>query len=80
MRRRTFIGALGSAAAWPLTARAQEAAMPVIGYLDAGTFEPRREPFASILRGLTEAGFVEGRNWFDAALLQLSPTARPQRR
>jgi putative tryptophan/tyrosine transport system substrate-binding protein len=36
--------------------------MPVIGYLDVGTFEPRREPFASILRGLTETGFVEGRN------------------
>jgi putative tryptophan/tyrosine transport system substrate-binding protein len=61
MRRREFVAGLGSAAAWPVVARAQQR-VPVIGYLDAGSFEPRREPFTAILRGLSEAGFVEGRN------------------
>jgi putative tryptophan/tyrosine transport system substrate-binding protein len=63
MRRRTFIAGLASAAAaWPLTARAQQPAMPVIGWLNSGT--PRT--FAKFLRafqqGLREQGFVEGRN------------------
>jgi putative ABC transport system substrate-binding protein len=63
MRRRTFIAGLASAAAaWPVTARAQQPAMPVIGWLNSGT--PRT--FAKFLRafqqGLREQGFVEGRN------------------
>ena len=60
MRRREFIAGLGSAAAWAVAARAQQSAMQVIGYLDAG--EP--EPTSGVLfrKGLSETGFVEGRN------------------
>jgi putative tryptophan/tyrosine transport system substrate-binding protein len=60
MRRRVFIAGLGSAAAWPVVARAQQPALPVIGYLSGGSANP---DFASGFRsGLAETGFVEGRN------------------
>ena len=62
MRRREVIGLLGGAAAWPLTARAQQPAMPVIGYLSSRSPDaeaPWRVPF---LKGLEAAGFVPGRN------------------
>jgi putative ABC transport system substrate-binding protein len=62
MRRREFIFALGGTAAWPLAARAQQPAIPAIGYLDAGSFEARRERIAALQRGLFENGFIEGRN------------------
>jgi putative tryptophan/tyrosine transport system substrate-binding protein len=61
MKRRTFIAGLGSAAAWPLAARAQQATMPVIGWISAvpGTME-RALPLFS--QGLAETGYVVGRN------------------
>ena len=61
MRRREFIAGLGSAVAWPLTPWAQQA-MPVIGYLYMGSPETIANRLAAFLKGLSESGFVEGRN------------------
>jgi putative tryptophan/tyrosine transport system substrate-binding protein len=62
MRRREFIAGLGSAPAWPLAARAQRTTVPLVGYLDTGSLETRREVVAALHRGLSQTGYVEGRN------------------
>jgi len=63
MRRRDFFKVIGAlATAWPLAVRAQQAAMPVIGFLCATTAEGYAAPLAAFRRGLAEAGFIEGRN------------------
>ena len=63
MRRRDFITLLGSAAAaWPLAARAQQTAMPVVGYLGIGSLEPNAPSMAGLRKGLNEQGFVEAQN------------------
>jgi putative ABC transport system substrate-binding protein len=58
--RRKFIAALGGAAAWPLAVRAQQPAMPVVGYFFPGLEETLYMP--AFRKGLGELGFVEGRN------------------
>ena len=62
MRRRQFLGVLGGAAAWPLTARAQQPAMPVIGFLGSALPGPITASLAAFQAGLQEVGYVDGRN------------------
>ena len=63
MRRREFIAGLGSTAAWPVVARAQQPVVPVVGYLSNGSPERDTPSVAAAFRkGLSEMGYAEGRN------------------
>jgi putative ABC transport system substrate-binding protein len=61
MLRREFIAGIGSAAAWPLAARAQQPATPVIGSLSGASPDAYPDRMSAFRQGLSEAGFIEGR-------------------
>jgi ABC-type uncharacterized transport system substrate-binding protein len=62
MQRRGFIAGLGNAVLWPLIARAQQASIPVIGFLNSQSAQNYQRQLAAFLDGLAEAGYIDGRN------------------
>jgi putative ABC transport system substrate-binding protein len=82
MKRRTFLAALCGAAAWPMAARAQQAAMPVIGFLDTRSSDGMTSRLASFRQGLKAVGLAEGENvsiiyrWAEDRLDRLPDMAR----
>jgi putative tryptophan/tyrosine transport system substrate-binding protein len=62
MRRREFISLLGSVAAWPLSASAQQSALPVVGFVDGGSLDASARRAAAFRKGLNKTGYVEGQN------------------
>ena len=63
IERRKFLATLGGVTVWPLAARAQQTAIPVIGYLNSGSPESDASRLTGLRRGLDETGYVEGRNF-----------------
>jgi putative ABC transport system substrate-binding protein len=62
LKRREFFSLLGASAAWPVVARAQQAAMPVVGYLGTGSSDEWRDRLRGLRQGMAETGYVEGQN------------------
>jgi hypothetical protein len=62
MRRRQFIALVGSAAAWPLAGRAQQAPTPLMGVLHAGSPAQREHVIRAFRQGLSVTGYMEGQN------------------
>jgi putative ABC transport system substrate-binding protein len=62
VKRRAFIAGLGSAAAWPVVAQAQQPAIPVIGFLNSGSRDGYVPMVAAFRQGLKETGYIEDRN------------------
>src|SRR3954454_9673120 len=62
MRRREFVAGLGGAAAWPLVPRAQQRALPVVGFLRSTSLASATHLVTAFRQGLNETGFIEGQN------------------